>query len=259
MKSKWMGKLVVLAELFLLWEAGSLLIAKACLPAPFAAVKVLAELAVRGKILPHVIDSGKRILLGTFFGLVFSVPAGLVLGYFPKADKWFGGFFDFLYTIPKVVFLPVIIVLMGIGDLPKIFLIALVLFFQQAVVIRDAAKNLSPELTSSIRIWGANGWQIMRHLVLPGCLPEMMTSLRMSLGTSIALLFITENFASVTGLGYFITGSMDRRNYEEMYAGIIVLALLGIVLYRLVGLLEKKLCYWKVLEQKAHMEEERCD
>ncbi len=250
MKKKYFEKIVVFIELFFLWEVGSLLISKACFPTPLVALKSLVELVISGKILPHMIDSGKRILLGIFWGLLFSLPVGLLLGYSARINKWFGGLFDFLYTIPKVVFLPIIIVLMGIGDIPKIFLISLVLFFQQAVVIRDAAKSISPELTRSIRIWGANGWQIMRHLVIPGCLPELMTSLRMSLGTAIALLFITENFATVTGLGYFITNCMDQRNYGDMYAGIIILAVLGLFFYYLIDILEKTFCYWKFLEQK---------
>ncbi len=103
----------------------------------------------------------------------------------------------------------------------------------------------------SISVWGANKWQVLWHLVIPNCLPEMMTSLRMSLGTAIALLFITENFASVTGLGYYITTCMDRRDYNEMYAAIIVLALLGLALFVIIDFMEKKMCYWKYLEQKA--------
>lgn len=251
MKKKILDKIVVLIEILLLWELGSLAIQKACLPAPFSAIQAMLDLIAQGTIVEHIADSAKRIILGTFFGLLLSMPVGLMLGYLPKFDKYLGSLFNFLYTIPKVVFLPVIIVLLGIGDLPKIFLIALVLFFQQAVVIRDSAKNISPELSKSIEVWGATKFQIMCHLVIPSCLPDVMTSLRMSLGTSIALLFITENFASVTGLGYFITSCMDRRNYEEMYAAIILLALLGSILYLAVGLLEHKLCYWKVLEQKT--------
>lgn len=251
-----MRKLLVIIEVLVIWELGSLAIQKECLPSPFVAVTTVGDLLVEGTIFWHIFDSAKRIVLGILFGVLFSIPVGLGLGYFPRANQLFGGLFDFLYTIPKVVFLPVIIVLLGIGDLPKVFLIAMVLFFQQTVVIRDAAKKISPELTKAILVWGANKWQILWHLVIPSCLPELMTSLRMSLGTAIALLFITENFASVTGLGYYITTCMDRRDYNEMYAAIIVLALLGLALYALIDCMEKRICYWKYLEQQDNVSKE---
>ena len=137
---------------------------------------------------------------------------------------------------------------MGIGDLPKIFLIGLVLFFQETVVIRDSAKNIPEEISQSMEAMGATDWQKMCHMVFPKCLPDVITSLRSTLGTSIALLFITENFASVSGLGYYITKSMDQRNYNQMYAAIIVLSVVGVVLYGFFGILEKSLCKWKLIE-----------
>jgi NitT/TauT family transport system permease protein len=79
-------------------------------------------------------------------------------------------------------------------------------------------------------------------------MPDIMTALRSTLGTSFALLFITETFASVSGLGYFITNCMDRRNYEEMYAAIVMLALMGTILYALIGMVEKQACKWKFLQ-----------
>ena len=256
MKKEVMQKILVIIEVLIIWELGSMAIQKECLPSPFVVITTVGNLVVQGTIFWHVLDSAKRIVLGILFGILFSIPVGLVLGYFPRVNQLLGGLFDFLYTIPKVVFLPLIIVLLGIGDLPKVFLIAMVLFFQQTVVIRDAAKKISPELTKAILVWGANNWQILWYLVIPSCLPDLMTSPRMSLGTAIALLFITENFASVTGLGYYITTCMDRRDYNEMFAAIIVLALIGLILYAGIDVIEKRICYWKYLEQQNSVSKE---
>lgn len=193
----------------------------------------------------HILASLKRILLGICFGIIFAVPTGIILGYSKKAARYLGALFNFLYTIPKVVFLPIIIVVMGIKDMPKIFLIALVLFFQQTVVIRDAVSHISFDLLQYFKIIKATKYQIVYHLILPICIPEIITSLRASLGTAIALLFISENFAAESGLGYFVTKCMNQRNYEMMYATITVLALIGSSLYVFFGILEKKLCKWK--------------
>lgn len=239
--------LVVSIEIYLLWWIFSVLINKDVLPSPIETLKSTYRIISDGSIIPHLIASLKRVVLGTFLGVLLAVPVGISLGYSKMMDVYLGATFDFLYTIPKVVFLPIIIVLLGIGDIPKIFLIALVLFFQQTVVIRDGVKRIPADLEKSIVIMGANNIQIIKNLIIPYCLPDIMTSLRSTLGTSVALLFITENFASVSGLGYFISTMMDQRNYVDMYAGILVLAIMGWILYYLIDFLEKKICKWKYL------------
>ena len=237
---------IVILEIILIWTFGSWLLQKACLPMPWDAIKTCFIQLSDGELTIHIFASLKRIVLGMVWGTLAAVPAGIILGYSNKADQYVGSLFDFLYIVPKVVFLPVIIVLMGIGDLPKVFLIGLVLFFQETVVIRDSAKSIPEDILYAMEAMGASNWQKIYHMVFPKCLPEVITSLRASLGTSIALLFITENFASVFGLGYYITKSMDQRNYNQMYAAIIVLSVMGILLYNSFVFLEKKLCKWKL-------------
>lgn len=239
---------IVVIEILVIWLIGSKLLNEECLPMPTQAIESCIGLFVEGDIIRHILASLNRIVLGTLWGTLIAIPVGIILGYYEKVDKYIGGLFNFLYILPKVVFLPVIIVLMGIGDLPKIFLIGMVLFFQESVVIRDSAKSIPKEISRSMDVMGASSFQKIYHMVFPKCLPEVITSLRSSLGTSIALLFITENFASVSGLGYFITKSMDQRNYNQMYAAIIVLSVVGVVLYSLFGFLEKKVCKWKIIE-----------
>ncbi|MBQ7433945.1 MAG: ABC transporter permease [Lachnospiraceae bacterium] len=239
---------IVIVEILVIWELGSLLLQKACLPGPMESIQTCFGLLINGEMTRHIGASLKRIVLGTLWGTLVAVPVGMLMGYSKGVNRYVGSLFNFLYTVPKVVFLPVIIVLMGIGDLPKVFLIGLVLFFQETVVIRDSANSIPEEISRSMEAMGATSWQKMYHMVFPKCLPDVITSLRSSLGTSIALLFITENFASVSGLGYYITKSMDQRNYNQMYAAIIVLSVLGVVLYSFFGILEKKLCKWKLIE-----------
>lgn len=238
----------MLGEIFLLWMFGSLIINKAYFPNPIVVLGRLKELMLGKELLLHTFISFRRIGLGILFGTVFAIPVGIALGSCKGADKYFGGLFGFLYILPKVVFLPIIIVLMGIGDLPKVFLIALVLFFQETVVIKESVSGISKDLITAVKVFGANYLQMIHYVVFPQCLPDMITSVKSVLGISVALLFITENFASITGLGYYITKSMNERNYENMYAAILVLGLLGSVLYLGLGVLEKKICKWKYLK-----------
>ena len=110
-------------------------------------------------------------------------------------------------------------VFLGLGDAPKILLIALVVFFQILVVSRDAAKNIPAEYDEVMQVLHANAWERIKHVIVPYCLSDILTSLRITLGTGIAILFFAETFASVNGLGYFILNGMESRNYPQMYAG----------------------------------------
>ena len=241
-------ELIATAAILLTWEACSRLLNLRFLPGAAASASALIILCEDGTIPVHFFASLYRIVLGSAIGLVIAVPVGLIIGRNRKLNDYLGTVLNILYPVPKVVFLPIIVVAMGIGDMPKIFLIALVLFFQMTVVIRDAAQNIHEELSRSMIALGANKIQYMYHLVFLGCLPDIMTALRGTIGVSTAMLFITENFASSRGLGYFITKCMNNRNYEEMYAGILALILLGLFIYGIVGFAERTVCRWKTLE-----------
>ncbi len=87
----------------------------------------------------------------------------------------------------------------------------------------------------------------MKHVFIPACLPKIFTSLRISLGTAMAVLFLTETFATVRGIGFFILDASMRGRYQEVFAGIIAMSLMGLILFMIVDFLEKKICPWQYL------------
>ena len=109
-----------------------------------------------------------------------------------------------LYPIPKIDLLPVIYVLMGITDISKICLIAVIIFFQILVVVRDEALNLQPELILSVRSLGAGRRALFRYVYFPASLPAVLTALQVPIGTAVAVLFIAEQSLTQYGLGYYI-------------------------------------------------------
>ncbi|MDR1070483.1 MAG: ABC transporter permease subunit, partial [Gracilibacteraceae bacterium] len=193
----------------------------------------------------HFLVSAARILVSTVLALALAVPLGILLGRSAWAARLGGPLVAMLYPLPKVVFLPVLVVLLGLGDAPKILLIMLVIFFQITVVTWDAAAAVPAASLLSLRSLHAGPWQILRHLILPCCLPHILTSLRITTGTAVAVLFFAETFASFDGLGYFILNGMETREYTVMYAGIIAMALLGLLFYAVIGILEKIFCAWR--------------
>jgi NitT/TauT family transport system permease protein len=144
-----------------------------------------------------------------------------------------------------VVLLPLIIILFGIGNFSKIFLIGLIVFFQILVTTRDGAKNIHSNYYYSMQTLGATKLQIYRHVILPATLPKVLTALRISIGTAVAILFFVESFATTRGLGYIIMDSWGRADYVGLYTGISCMAFLGFTLYLILDMLEKRACRWK--------------
>ena len=148
------------------------------------------------------------------------------------------------YPVPKAVFLPVLLVLLGIGNMSIVALITLIVFFQILVTARDAARQIPSGSVTSVRSLGATRWQVFRHVVLPASMPDVFTALRISSGTAIAVLFFSESIAGQTGLGWYIYDAWGRIAYSEMFAGILAMALLGVVLYEIIESAERRVCRW---------------
>lgn len=241
------GALIVI---IIFWWLGSIVIKKSFLPDPAVTIKRMLELIADGTLTRHILISAKRLIAGTLLGSILALPVGLFMGSSQRIDKILKPIFYLLYPIPKIVFLPIIIVTLGIGDFSKVFLIALVLFFQLTVVIRDAARGIETEQIKAMKSLNATKSQQLRHLIIPSCMPGIITSLKTSIGTSMALLFIAETFAAFSGLGYYIANCMDGRKYPEMYSGILMTALLGALFYEIFELMEKRICKWKFIDKK---------
>lgn len=234
--------LVAALLLLLIWEIAALIVNREILPAPTA---VLAAFAVQ---LPrslgwHFLVSTWRVVASIAISVVLATPAGLVLGQYPQADRFFAPLIYLTYPIPKIVLLPIVLLFLGIGDASKIFIIFLILFFQVLVVVRDQAAALRPELLYSVRSLGAGRRALLRFVYVPSTLPAVLTAIRLSIGTAVAVLFFTESFATNAGLGYYvIVDTFQRLAYPEMYAGVVAMSLLGLVLYFVVDYLEHTLC-----------------
>ena len=192
----------------------------------------------------HAIASACRILEGLFIALLIAVPTGLLLANYPKLNKICSPLLYFTYPVPKLALLPVVMLLLGIGEAAKIAMIVMILVFQLIVSIRDAALHIPREDFHVLISLGANKRQILRWITLPAILPETLTAIRVAIGTAASVLFFTETFGTDRGMGFYIVDSWMRLAYGEMYAGIFVLSLLGFILFFTIDILEKRVCKW---------------
>ncbi len=232
--------------LVVLWQVAAMLVNQPILPSPFTVAGAFWLEIFEGELPGHFLASLWRVVASTFLAIITAAPAGLILGQSRRLDNFFAPITYLLYPIPKVVLVPIVLLFFGIGDLPKIIIIFMILFFQILVLVRDQAASIRPELIQSVRSLGAGRRALFRFVYLPASLPAILTALRQSVGTAVAVLYVAELFATQRGLGYYIylTGS-TLYNYPAMYAGIVALSLMGLGLYFSVDWLERKLCPWQ--------------
>lgn len=234
------------AVLLLLWALLALIVNKPALPSPVIAFKVFFR-ELPGPLWKHLLVSAYRVLAGIALALATAVPLGLYLGRNQRADRFAAPFVYTVYPVPKIVLLPVVMLLLGLGDAAKIFLITLVLFFQVLIPVRDSTRYVPRALLDSVVSLGAGKMALYRHVIWPTVLPEILTALRVASGTAIAVLFFAETIACQEGLGYYLLDAWTRYAYQEMFAGIIAMGLLGSFIYIVLDWLEHHFCAWKYL------------
>lgn len=229
--------------ILLFWYLLHLAVASSAIPSPFTTIANFIEIFPDILCL-HLLVSLGRIAAAVFISLLLGSLVGLWIGVSKKADELITPIVYILYPLPKIAFLPILMILFGLGNTPKIVLIIIIIIFQIIIAARDGVREIPKELFYSVLSLGLRRMEIYRHLIIPAVLPKIITSLRISTGVSISVLFFGENFATTYGIGYFIMNSWLMANYVEMFSGILALSILGLILFKLIDIAENKLCRW---------------
>ena len=154
---------VSLIVLFVAWAGVALAVNLSILPTPWAVIYTFA-LDLPHEFGWHILTSGWRIVVSLLIATAIGLPLGLVLGQSKRLNRLFSPFVYITYPIPKIALLPIIILFLGIGEVSKIFLLSLILFYQVLIIVRDASTSVQPELIHSVRSLGANKTQLLRYV-----------------------------------------------------------------------------------------------
>ena len=241
--------LLALAALLALWHIGSLALGDFPLPRPLDVLRAFAHALGTADFWGHAGASAWRVLAAMSLAWLVAFPLGLSLGHMRMADAFLSPFVFLTYPLPKIVLLPLFLTLFGLGDLPRVLLIALTTGYQILVVTRASAKGLDKKYLDSFRSLGGTPLQALRHVLVPAALPDAMTALKVASGTAVAVLFMAESFATRRGLGFLIMDAWGRGDQLEMFTGILAMSALGVGLYELCDLLERKSCRWRALHR----------
>lgn len=228
----------------MMWFLAAVLMNSRILPSPDKIYAHLPTLFENGFYV-HIIASLYRIFIGLLISFIIGLIIGLLMGYSKQINKLLNPLVYFVYPIPKTALLPVIMTIYGLGDGSKITIIVLITVFQVIVSVRDAVLNVDKETYNPLISLGANQFQLFYHVTFPAILSEVLTNIRLSIGTAFSVLFFAEAYGTNQGLGYFIQDAWSRINYIDMYSGILVLSLVGLILFIFIDYVENICCRWK--------------
>lgn len=233
------GIIIIIA----LWYLLSNLVGTNMVPTPKDSIIELIRLLQKDFIY-HVLYSLYRILGSILISLIIGIPLGIVLGRSTVVDKIISPVVYLLYPIPKIAFLPIFMVMFGIGDKSKIILMVTIIVFQILIVTRDAVKEIDKDVLISSKVMKFNFFDTITKVILPSIAPKVFSALRISIGISISALFFSENYATKYGIGYFIMNSWSMVDYKGMFAGVIALSIMSLVIFKVIDFIEKKICPW---------------
>lgn len=235
---------LVIIVLALVWKAAAIGLGSNILPQPEEALSGFMAALGTGIFWNHFLASAFRAVLAMILAWVVAFPLGLVMGSSRRIDSFLAPFVFLTYPIPKIVLLPIFLLLLGLGDQSKIAMISLILGYQILVTTRDGVRSIHPKYYDSVRSLGGGRRHVLTEVLIPAALPHGFTSLRLGTGVGVAVLFFVESFATSEGLGYLIMDAWARMNYVSMFTGILGMSFLGAALYELANLLEKRACAW---------------
>ena len=233
--------------LLAIWEliCQSGIVSSLFLPAPTAIISALLQMIADGEIGVSLAASLYRILAGFFIGSLVGLAVGLVTGTSALMDKIGTPIVNAIYPIPKIALLPLFILWLGIGELSKVTIIALGVFFPVAMNTYSGVKNVDTLLLKVAASFNASWWMTMKSVVLSNALPMIFAGLRLAAGTSLLLLVAAEMIAAQVGIGALILHYGDLMITDRLMAGVIVLSLLGLVFNLILQFLERKAIPWK--------------
>ncbi|MFI6450277.1 ABC transporter permease [Streptosporangium amethystogenes] len=232
------------ALLVLAWWAYAVLSESFYVPTPGEVAGAFAETWFSPRLVEDALPSVLRLLAGYLLATVAGVGLGVAIGLSARLRAAAEPVLEFFRAIPPPVLVPLIMLLAGIDDGMKVLVIASGCVWPILLNTVEGVRALDEVLSDTCRMYGVRGTSRLRHLVLRGASPQIMTGLRQSLSVGIILMVISEMFASSSGLGFTIVLFQRGFAIPEMWSGILLLGLLGYLLAVLFRRLERRVLHW---------------
>jgi ABC-type nitrate/sulfonate/bicarbonate transport system permease component len=238
-------------------------------PTPSAVVVALLKMTASGELLgklwlfPGLIAQGDwssaqkvmieghlwvslfRIFAGFFLGAIPGIFLGVIMGMSRSVRVALDPVISAVYVLPKIAILPLVMLIFGIGETSKIVVVAISSFFLVLINTSVGVRDIEPIFFEAAKNYGANRWQMFWHVIIPGALPVIFAGLRLSLGTALIVIIAAEFVAAQYGLGYLIWFSWQTLLTEKMFAGLLVIMILGVLFTSGLQAIEHRLMPWQ--------------
>ena len=248
-RDRWLTIALAIAvpvALVLLWQAAAEFswIDVRFFPAPWTIVGDWRDLIASGDFVTHLWASVRRILYGYLLGAGFGLFFGLLIGRTKMIKAALEPTVVAFYTLPKLAILPLLLLIFGIDETPKVLLIAITVFFIVLINTTGALESVTPGHLEAGRSFGLGRVDMIRHVVLPSAMPQIFIGLRLAAGIAVLVVVGAEFVAAKAGVGYLIWNSWNIGIPSNMYIGIISISLLGVAANSLLRLLQRVLVPW---------------
>ncbi|MDR0920824.1 MAG: ABC transporter permease [Lactobacillales bacterium] len=244
-KKKLGGLVFSVLVLTVCWTLAAVALNKPMLPTPLAVFERMPELFLEDEGLKHLGASLLRIMTGLILSLFFGFLLGVLMGRKSWANRLFDPIIYLTYPVPKLALLPILMVLFGLGEESKLFLILLIIFPQVVLAVRDAVKAIPNNLYDIYHGLRATRLQCFTHITLPASVYALLSASRVSLGIAISVLFFAETYGTTWGMGYFIMDAWQRLDYPAMYGAVVLLSTLGLVLFLVIDAIGYLVMKWE--------------
>ncbi|MEU8707983.1 ABC transporter permease [Streptomyces sp. NPDC048565] len=214
-------------------------------PGPAVVARRAGELIADGTLFADAGASLKRVLIGYVLGVVLAIPVGFVMGWYPVVRRLIEPWLQFFRMVPPLAIIPLAIVLMGIDETPKIFVIFLASFLSSVVSTFQGVVAVDVTLVNAARVLGARDPQVFIGIVVPASTPFILVGMRIGLGASWATVVAAELIAAQGGLGFRMQQAQIYYDLPTIFVQLIAIGAIGLAMDRLLLLAERRLTHWQ--------------
>lgn len=240
------GSLIPVLAVLLIWEAGGRLgfIDSTFFPVPSESVTALFTLTVNGEILPNLLITLNRLILGFLLGVTPAVVIGVAMARVPWIKVLIDPIIAIVYPIPVIAILPLLLVIFGTGGLPIIVLAGIISFFPSVINTLSGVTRVDEKLILMTRNMGASDRQMLWKVILPGALPSIFAGIRLSAGLALLGAIAGEFLAASDGIGSMTWRYWQIYQIDNMYATLIVIAAMGFLLTTVTLRVQRRYFNW---------------
>ncbi|UVC11808.1 ABC transporter permease [Rhizobium sp. TH2] len=216
------------------------------LPKPDKVVETTISMAMDGSLWEHVFSSVQVVLIGFVISSVVAVPLGLVMGTYKIVQSFLDPLVNFIRYLPVTSLVPLSILWIGIGIEQRVAIIIFGIFFQQLVMMADAARSVPRDLVNAAYTLGTSRTETVFHIVMPATLPQVLDILRVTMGWAWTYLVVAELVAARSGLGYISLKAMRGFQVDVIFMAIALIGILGLLTDQIFRLLRRYAAPWAV-------------